>query len=279
MIVAANDPTGGAGIAADLMTALALGVHPLPLVTATTVQDTARVFAVSPLPAQNLLNQLDALVSDLLPNRRCRVIKLGVVGSPNNAAALGNWLADYRSRYPDTQVVVDPVLASGAGDALANGDITEALIEHLLPNCSLITPNSLEAKALAAALGCTSADADDWAATLTAAGPSDVLLTGGHDEPKQPHLTNRWYRRDDAHPHCFAIRRLHGDYHGSGCRLASAIAAYLARGETMANAIALGQQAVSTAIDQAFRLGHGQLIPWLTAAPPLPQAMKSGEAA
>lgn len=255
---AASDPTGGAGVQADLLTLAANGCHPLTVLTAITVQDTAGVEAVLPVAADWVARQARTLLADL----PVAAFKIGLTGSAGNVAAIASVLAD----YPDIPVVLDPVLASGRGDELANAAAIGALRELLLPRVSVLTPNSLEARRLLAddeEFQCQHGDGGepalaDCAARLIAHGCRTVLVTGTHDNTAQ--VVNTLYDasgclRSDV------WQRLPGEYHGSGCTLASAIAAGLAHGLPLAEAVRAGQDYTWRTLAAGFRAGRGQLIP------------------
>jgi hydroxymethylpyrimidine/phosphomethylpyrimidine kinase len=142
---AASDPTGGAGLQADILTLASLGCHPLSVVTAITVQDTAGVEAVLPIDAAWVADQARALLEDM----PVAAFKLGMLGSVEVIAAIAEVISD----YPDIPVVLDPVLASGRGDQFADEEMIEAMIGLLLPQTTLLTPNSLEARRLAQEMG------------------------------------------------------------------------------------------------------------------------------
>src|SRR5882757_8416493 len=138
---AASDPSGGAGMQADLLTLASMGCHPVSVITALTVQDTAGVEAVMPVDADWVSDQARCLLEDMPVD----AFKIGVLGSVENIAAIAEILSD----YPDVPVVLDPVLASGRGDELASDEMMHALTELLLPHTTLLTPNSMEARRLA----------------------------------------------------------------------------------------------------------------------------------
>ena len=142
---AASDPTGGAGLQADILTLASLGCHPLSVVTAITVQDTAGVEGVLPIDAEWVADQARALLEDM----PVAAFKLGMLGSVEVIAAIAEVIAD----YPDIPVILDPVLASGRGDQFADEEMIEAMIGLLLPQTTLLTPNSLEARRLAQEIG------------------------------------------------------------------------------------------------------------------------------
>ena len=138
---AASDPTGGAGIQADLLTLASMGCHPLSVITALTVQDTARVDEVLAIDAEWVADQARMLLEDV----PVAAFKLGLMGSPESIAVIAEILAD----YPDIPVILDPVLASGRGDELANDEMIAAMRDLLIPQTTVLTPNSHEARRLA----------------------------------------------------------------------------------------------------------------------------------
>lgn len=250
---AASDPTCGAGLQADLLTLAALGCHPLTVATALTVQDTAGVEDMLHLEGGWVVDQARTLLEDI----PVAAFKLGMLGSVEAIAAVAEVLSD----YPDVPVVFDPVLASGRGDAFADEDAVAAMIELLLPLTDVLTPNSLEARRLAQEFGTSGEPTPslaECARRLVGAGASHVLVTGTHEHGRR--VTNVLYgshgpvRRDEWD-------RLPGSYHGSGCTLASAIAANLAWGQTMPEAVRAAQHYTWHSLVAGFRPGMGQFIP------------------
>ena len=271
LVFAASDPTGGAGLQADLLTLASLGCHPLTVVTAITVQDTAGVEAVMPIDAEWVADQARALLEDI----PVAAFKLGFLGSVEAIAAIAEVISD----YPDIPVVMDPVLASGRGDQLADEEMIAAMIGLLLPLTTVLTPNSLEARRLAQEADDDSDDsAEDGngahdgepppqklapdlaecAHRLINVGCEYVLVTGTHEGT--PQVVNTLY---GSHGPERADRwdRLPGSYHGSGCTLASAIAAHLAGGASMQDAVLGAQEYTWRTLAAGFRPGMGQMIP------------------
>ena len=253
---AAADPTGGAGLQADILTLASLGCHPLSVVTAITVQDTTGVEGVLPIDAEWVADQARALLEDM----PVAAFKLGMMGSVESIAAIAEVIAD----YPDIPVVLDPVLASGRGDQFADEEMIEAMIGLLLPQTTLLTPNSLEARRLAQQIGEAGQDVRsepglaECAHRLINAGCEYVLVTGTHEGT--PQVINTLYGSHGA------VRtdrwdRLPGSYHGSGCTLASAIAAHLASGADVAEAVMGAQEYTWHTLAAGFRPGMGQFIP------------------
>ncbi|MEP7061737.1 MAG: hydroxymethylpyrimidine/phosphomethylpyrimidine kinase [Betaproteobacteria bacterium] len=248
---AASDPSGGAGMQADILTLASMGCHPLSVITAITVQDTLGVEGLLAMDSEWVADQARALLEDMTID----AFKIGVMGSVENITAIAEIIAD----YPDVPLILDPVLASGRGDELASDEMTHALREMLLPQTTIITPNSLEARRLAE----SDEDGDEptlamCAERLIESGAEYVLITGTHESTAQ--VVNTLYGksgvvRSDNWP------RLPGSYHGSGCTLASAIAAMLANGLDLAEAVREAQDYTWHALDKAFRPGMGQYIP------------------
>ncbi len=247
---AASDPSGGAGLQADLLTLASMGCHPLSVVTALTVQDTLGVEGVMAIDADWVADQARALLEDMPVD----AFKIGVIGSVENAVAIAEIISD----YPDVPLVLDPVLASGRGDELATDEMVHVLREVLLPQTTILTPNSMEARRLADVDGDDEPPLAICAARLVDAGCEYVLVTGTHEATVQ--VVNTLYGksgvvRSDAWP------RLPHSYHGSGCTLASAIAAMLANGLELPEAVREAQDYVWHALEKAYRPGMGQHIP------------------
>ncbi len=252
MVFAASDPSGGAGLQADIMTLSSMGCHPLSVVTALTVQDSAGVEDVLAIDADWVADQARALLEDMSVS----AFKVGMVGSVENIAAIAEIISD----YPDIPLVLDPVLSSGRGDELASEDMISALRELLLPQTTLLTPNSIEARRLALD---ESNDEDDpglaeCARRLVGAGAEYVLITGTHEHT--PQVVNSLYGENGL-VRADAWERLPGSYHGSGCTLASAIAANLANGLEIAEAVRDAQDYTWQALENGFRPGMGQYLP------------------
>lgn len=235
LVFAGLDPGGGAGLAADIAAIGALGGHALPVATALTVQDNNRVHEVQPVDAGLITRQADILIDT------CSIdaVKIGIPGSRENAAAIARLLRRLRAANPGLPVVLDPVLASGNGDALGRGDAIAALAE-LLPLATVLVPNLPEAQALGA-VPC-----------------EHVLVTGGHGEGSV--IVNRWLR-DGAEQRAWHLPRLPHGYHGSGCTLAAAIAACLAMGEEIGQALEHAQDYCHQTLAHAFWIAPGQRIP------------------
>ncbi|HMV53411.1 MAG TPA: bifunctional hydroxymethylpyrimidine kinase/phosphomethylpyrimidine kinase [Rhodocyclaceae bacterium] len=249
---AGSDPTGGAGLQADIMTLSSMGCHPLSVVTAITVQDSAGVEALFPVDADWVADQARALLEDM----PVAAFKIGMLGSVENIAAIAEILSD----YPHIPLILDPVLASGRGDELASEEIIAALTELLLPQTTILTPNSLEARRLALDEDIEDDDPDlaECARRLVDAGSEYVLVTGTHETT--PKVINTLYS-DAGVVRADSWDRLPGSYHGSGCTLASAIAANLANGLDIPDAVRDAQEYTWQALAGGFRPGMGQHFP------------------
>lgn len=237
LVFAGLDPSGGAGISADIEAIAAQGAHALPVVTALTVQDNNRVYGVQPVDAALLVRQARALCDGF----RIRAVKTGIPGSRANAEAIAAVVADLRAAEPALPLVVDPVLASGAGDSLGDGDATAALAP-LLRVATLALPNTREAAALE--LGHV----------------PHVMVTGGHDAGAQ--VVNRY--RGPGVERSWVWMRLQGEFHGSGCTLAAATAGRLALGEGMEAALEQAQRYTHRALASSYAIAEGQRIPLRT---------------
>ena len=251
LVFAASDPTAGAGIQADLLTLASLGCHPLTAITAITVQDTLGVESIHPVAAETLERQARALLEDM----QVAAFKVGVLGSVENVLAVAEIVSD----YPDTPLILDPVLASGRGDEFSGEEIISAMREMLLPQTTLLTPNAPEARRLAESDEDESEPSiDTCAERLIGMGAQYVLITGTHENT--PQVVNTLYGADGV------LRRdrwerLPGSYHGSGCTLASAIAGCIAGGASVEDAVRDAQDYTWQTLANGFRPGMGQFIP------------------
>ncbi|MEQ1601915.1 MAG: hydroxymethylpyrimidine/phosphomethylpyrimidine kinase [Methylophilaceae bacterium] len=251
---AATDPSSGAGLQADLLTFASIGCYPLSVVTAITVQDTVGVENVLVFDADWVNDQARAVLEDM----QVSAFKLGLLGSTENVAVIAEIMAD----YPDIPLLIDPILASGRGDELADEEMQAAMIELLFPQATLITPNSLEARRFAFfdddSDAAENATLDECAQRLLNMGCEYVLITGTHE--RSPEVINTLYGENGL-KQVFSWERLPGSYHGSGCTLTSAIAACIAHGLPIEEAVAEAQEYTWQTLKGAFRPGMGQFIP------------------
>ena len=241
-----HDPTGGAGLQADIETLSRLGCHACTVVTALTAQDTSNVRVVLPQKKSDFLQQARLVIADL----PISAVKIGLLGSTDIALAVAALLADELAGVP---VVLDPVLAAGGGRAMASADLVEVIRSRLLPLASIATPNIPEARQLA----CGMESDGDCAAELLRLGCQQVLLTGTHAASGA--VVNRLYRRQGMLS--WEWPRLPYEYHGSGCTLASALAAGLAKQLALEDACLQAQQFTLASLNSGFVLGKGQHLP------------------
>ncbi|MDD5035786.1 MAG: hydroxymethylpyrimidine/phosphomethylpyrimidine kinase [Methylococcaceae bacterium] len=240
-----HDPTGGAGVQADIETLSGLGCHACTVVTALTAQDTANVRFLWPQQMDDFLEQARLLIADLPID----VVKIGLLGSAEIASAVGGLLEKELAGIP---LVLDPILAAGGGRELARADLIEVIKTALLPKTCVLTPNIPEAQKLTGAL-----DPEDCAAELLRLGCRHVLITGTHET--RGNVVNRLYGpKETVH---WQWERLPHEYHGSGCTLASALAAGLALGMTVEQAASQAQAYTWRSLEAACSLGRGQRLP------------------
>lgn len=243
--IAGHDPCGGAGIQADIEAIAAGGGRAATVITCLTVQDTSDVHGVAPTPVELMTQQANSVLSDL----PVAIIKIGLLGSAETA----NHIATLLEEHPSIPVVLDPVLAAGGGTELASQDLIRVLRTQIFPRVLLTTPNSVEARRLTG-----EEDLEQAAQQLLALGCNNVLLTGTHEPGGN--VVNRLYSSG-----CETISwrwpRLEGEYHGSGCTLASAVAVRLARGLSMRQAVERAQRYTWEALSEAERPGRGQALP------------------
>jgi hydroxymethylpyrimidine/phosphomethylpyrimidine kinase len=248
---AATDPSGGAGLQADILTLTSMGCHALSVVTAITVQDTAGVADLLALDPEWVADQARCVLEDI----PVAVFKLGVLGSVEVIAAIAEIVSD----YPDVPLVVDPVLASGRGDELASDDMVSAMSELIFPQTTLITPNTIEARRLAAdSMEDDTPDLAGCASRLVAMGCEYVLITGTHDNTQKV-INTLYHKRGVLRSDSWD--RLPGRYHGSGCTLAAAISAGIAHGLDVAEAAMEAQEYTWQSLKGGYRLGMGQCLP------------------
>ncbi|HWP94937.1 MAG TPA: hydroxymethylpyrimidine/phosphomethylpyrimidine kinase [Gammaproteobacteria bacterium] len=246
LIIAGNDPSGGAGICADTQTVSRLGCHPAPVLSSLTVQDTRNAYAVRALDPDFVVAQARTVLEDM----PVRAIKLGLLGSAAVARAVGELLAS----RPEIPTVIDPVLVAAGGAALAEEEVTSVYLTDLLPRATIATPNALESRRLAP----EAPTAGARATRLLALGCRYVLLKGADEDT--PDVVNTLYSHD-GQVIVHRWERLEGHYHGSGCTLASAIAARLAHGDAPVAAVAAAQAYTWNALRNGWKLGRGQRIP------------------
>ena len=245
--IAGSDPSGGAGIAADLKTFSAIGVHGAFVLTALTAQNTKGIYDIYPIEPEFVRKQLKSVIDDL----SVRAIKIGVIYSRENIRVL----SDELSNLDKIPIVLDPVILSTTGYKLISSDeaITE-LIKRLIPITTLITPNKREAEKLTDIKIDSISDAKKAARKLSEYGPESVLIKGGHIEDS--YSIDILYYKEDYY--LYKLPRIKiGEVHGTGCSLSAAIAGYLALGNNIVDAVNRAKRLVYLGIKSALNVGEG----------------------
>lgn len=248
LTVAGSDCSGGAGVQADLKTFAAHAVYGLSVITAVTAQSSIGVHAVHNLPPAVVEQQLAAVFADGLPD----AVKIGMLARAETVQVT----ADALLRYRPAQVVLDPVMVSSSGHALLQPEGKQSLITALFPLCDLVTPNVPEAEDLAGLAISTVAAMEQAAIHIFRLGPRAVLVKGGHLDGDALDVL--------FDGHCFRHFRKQRiperETHGTGCTLSAAIAANLANGLSLPQAVARAKDYVSMAIMHGRRLGPGRQV-------------------
>jgi hydroxymethylpyrimidine/phosphomethylpyrimidine kinase len=258
LTIAGSDPGAGAGIQADLKTFAAFGVYGASAITAITVQNTLGVDAVAPLTADLVTAQIEAVTGDLSID----ATKIGMLATAAIVEAVVAAIAELELPL----VVVDPVLVSTNGERLLDADGVQAVIKELLPLARVVTPNLPEAEALSGRRITSPEEARDAARTIQEMGPAAVIITGGHTIEQGSGLRVEESGTEvidllfDGHAfHEFRAPRIDSRHtHGTGCTFASAVAAGLALGHDLSDAVRRAQQYVGGAIAHAPAIGHGR---------------------
>jgi len=246
MTFAGTDPSGGAGLQADIETLASMGCHALPVVTAVTVQDTRQLFRYKVMDASLVVEQARAVLEDI----PIATFKIGMLGNVEVVEAVHTILTD----YPDVPVVLDPLISAGGGGKLADDELIDAMVTLLFPQTTILTPNSEEARAFAPEAD----NLDACAQELLELGSEYILITGTHEST--PHVINHLYSEHRL-LESYTWNRLPASYHGSGCTLATAIAALLAQGLDPVTAVHEAQEYTWESLNNGYRIGLGQHIP------------------
>ncbi|HEY3644494.1 MAG TPA: hydroxymethylpyrimidine/phosphomethylpyrimidine kinase [Gammaproteobacteria bacterium] len=246
LVIAGNDPSGGAGLAADIQAITAAGAHPAPVVAALTVQDSRDVRSVQAVEPGYVVEQARAVLEDM----PVAAVKLGLLAS----AGVGEAVAGLLKAYPGLPLVIDPVLAASGGGRLAEEALLWVYRERLFPLATLITPNAAESRRLAP----SAQDSAARAQALLIGGARYVLVKGGDEAT--PDVRNRLFGPDGFSRESIWPRLPHS-YHGSGCTLASAIAARLALGLAVPEAVQQAQAYTFETLQRGWQPGQGQYLP------------------
>ncbi len=253
LTVAGSDSGGGAGIQADLRTLAALGVHGSTAITAVTSQNTREISSIYPIPTPEIVGQIRAVLDDIGAD----AVKVGLLPNKEAIRAVSRELAGV------SHVVLDPVLEAGVGQRLTVEDTLEALKRDLIPNVELLTPNRMEAELLTGAPIRSEDEATAAAEKIGLLGAESVLVKGGHT-PGGEAVDILW---SGEKVHRFTGEAVRGlNLHGTGCVLSSAIAAHLAKGSPLPEAVRKAKAFVTEAIRSSYRLGSSRSIPNGTAA-------------
>ena len=245
LTIAGTDPSGGAGIQADIKTMTAHGVFAMSAVTALVAQNTTGVKSIVESAPDFLAAQLDCVFTDIFPD----AVKTGMVAS----TALIGVIAEKLRQYGAKNLVVDPVMVATSGDRLISEDAVAALKEQLLPLATVLTPNIPEAELLSGRSITDAAGMEAAARAISQQYGCAVLCKGGHqindaDDLLWQNGEGRWFRG----------RRIHNpNTHGTGCTLSSAIASNLALGDPLDRAVERAKEYISGALGAMLDLGHG----------------------
>jgi hydroxymethylpyrimidine/phosphomethylpyrimidine kinase len=256
LTVAGSDPSGGAGIQADLKTFAALEVYGFSAITEVIAQNSSKVFRVAALNPSVVKAQIEAVALERKPN----AVKIGAMGTASIVKAIATSIIEYKLAPP----VIDPVLISSSGTRLLSKAGEAAMLAHLVPLARLITPNIPEAQLLTGVAINRAADLHEAARRLVKLGARAVVIKGGHLS-SDADATDVLY--DGRSFIALKATRIAGDAHGTGCAFSAAIAAYLARGRGLEDAVRGAKEFVTAALRNSFRFGKGRPLLDHLAAP------------
>jgi hydroxymethylpyrimidine/phosphomethylpyrimidine kinase len=246
LTIAGSDPSGGAGIQADIKTFSSLRVYGMAVIAALTAQDTSSVYGVQEVTPEFVGAQLDAVLNDIPPN----AVKTGMLMTGGVIGVVAAKVLQYSVR----NLILDPVMASSSGTALLRPDAVEVFRRRLLPLCLLITPNLAESEILTGKAIASIEDMEEAALGIHGMGAANVLIKGGHLQGEN--ATDVFF---DGHQfvHLESPRIAARDTHGTGCVLSAAVTAHIALGKGVQEAVRLGKEFVTAAIKNGLRLGRG----------------------
>lgn len=239
------DPTGGAGIQADIEAINAQHAHPTSIITALTIQDTHNVHDFEIVKPALIIKQAETILNDI----HISAIKIGMLGSAEVVQAIHFILR----KHPDIPVIFDPILAAGGGTELASKELIESINEYIVPFCFMMTPNTHEVQKLT-----DTTDLDKAAEKLLSYGAKNVLVTGTHADTKR--VEHKLFNNNSLLK-TYYYSRLENEYHGSGCTLAASIAAMISHGQGLEMAIHHALDYCYETLVHANPIGQGQLIP------------------
>ena len=246
LTIAGFDPSGGAGLQADLKVFNSLGVYGLSVVTSLTAQNTQKVEKVLPVDPDFLREQLFVLLSDIMPD----AVKIGMIYSEKNIKTVES----ITKKYSLKNIVLDPLILSSSGKRLLDEKAVAGIIKKLFPLCRVITPNISEASALAGMEIRSEKDMEKAAIRLKEFGPENVIITGGHLERTAADI---FY---NGKFHYMTSKKIEGEFHGTGCVFSSAITAFLAKNEKPLESARLAKNFINKAIRKSFYLGKGMKL-------------------
>jgi len=246
LTIAGFDPTGGAGLQADLKVFHALGIYGLSVVSSLTAQNSEGVRDIMPVPGRFVKKQLTVLLSDFIPE----ATKTGMLYSEAHVDTVVRVI----KKYSLQNIVVDPVIASSSGKRLAEKNTPIALRKKIFPLCTVITPNIHEASVLTGMEIKTRVDMEKAAVCLKAYGPENVIITGGHLEDVAMDVLY------DGEFHYLRSRKVTGEYHGTGCTFSAALTAMLAKGYTVLDAAKEAKRFMNRAFKKSFSTGKGMKL-------------------
>ena len=244
LVIAGHDPSGGAGIQADIESIVNAGCHAVTVITSLTAQNTSEVTNISYQDPIFFKEQIKLILNDF----NVSTCKIGMIGNVDLVNIIHKELSDIK-----IPIILDPIIDSGTGKNLSPKKTYESILTLLLPLTTIITPNSIEAKILA-----ETEDLKNAGSKLLSRGRGSVLITGSHEESSD--VINTLYKRD-APPIEYTSKRLPGSFHGSGCTLSSRIAANIALGNTLKNAVEDAQEYTWQTLKNGLKLGKRQIHP------------------
>jgi len=246
LIFAGNDPSGGAGLCADIQALAYMNCHAAPVITCATVQNSRQVIEITPFSGKYVSAQAQAVLSDM----PIAAFKIGLLGSVEIIESI----AEILKEHPHIPMIFDPILVAGSGHAFANNEIKNAMIRYLLPLTYVLTPNSQEVRNLTN----INNNLQESASQLMDWGCQYVCVTGTHENTTA--VTNILYGQGKFLK-SWQWQRLPYNYHGSGCTFASSLAGQIARGVDIIESVYAAQQYTWQSLKQGFYLGEGQAFP------------------
>lgn len=259
LCLSGNDPTGGAGIQADIETLSRHGVHCLPMITLNTVQDSKGIKKIHKTPDHFLLEQFENLKNDI----HIDAIKIGMLADIEQINCINNILASMNG----TPVILDSIFSSGLGSEIKKADFIKAFCEKLLPLSFITTPNFPEAQKMFSAITANNNDETDFeklSVAMLNQGAQHVLITGTHYKEQASRVTHQLFQFVEEKKlleKTFTNPRLQHSYHGSGCTLSSAIAANLAKNQGTFDAVSNALNFTFHSLQNAYPLGKHQYFP------------------